>query len=293
MSNNLLIAINKSSDWTSSDVVIKVRNVLSKYFNEKVKIGHMGTLDPLAQGVLLLGINKATRLFDYLLSKDKEYIGTLTFGTSTDTLDSQGKVLSKSDLPTTSEVENAIKNFIGEIDQVPPKYSAIKINGKKAYDLARQGVEFELKTRKVNIFDIQIVDKELDGDKVKSVKLKVNCSSGTYIRTLFFDIAKSINVDGHMSSLLRTKLANISLDMAGTIEEFIENPEKYFVNPIDVIKNLMNVYELNEKEYYDVARGMGIKLENNDELLAFTKNGELKFTAKNINGIYKSQANFE
>ena len=123
MSNNLLVAINKSSDWTSSDVVIKVRNVLSKYFNEKVKIGHMGTLDPLAQGVLLLGINKATRLFDYLLSKDKEYIGTLTFGTSTDTLDSQGQVLSTSDLPSIDEVEIAITNFIGQIDQVPPKFS--------------------------------------------------------------------------------------------------------------------------------------------------------------------------
>ncbi len=293
MSNNLLIAINKSSDWTSSDVVIKVRNVLSKYFNEKVKIGHMGTLDPLAQGVLLLGINKATRLFNYLLSKDKEYVGTLTFGTSTDTLDSQGQVLSKSELPKLSQVEEAIKNFVGVIDQVPPKYSAIKINGKKAYDLARQGVEFELKTRKVNIYNIQIVDKELDGDKVKSVQLRVNCSSGTYIRTLFFNIAKSINVDGHMSALLRTKLANVSLDTAGTIEEFIENPEKYFVNPIDVIKNLMNVYELNDEEYYDVARGIGIKLEKDDELLAFTKNGELKFIAKNLDGIYKSQANFE
>ncbi len=293
MSNNLLVAINKSSDWTSSDVVIKVRNVLSKYFNEKVKIGHMGTLDPLAQGVLLLGINKATRLFDYLLSKDKEYIGTLTFGTSTDTLDSQGQVLSTSNLPSIEEVELAITNFIGQIDQVPPKYSAIKINGKKAYDLARSGVEFELKTRKVNIYNIQIVDMDLDDKKVKSAKLKVKCSSGTYIRTLFYDIAKSIQVDGHMSSLLRTNLANISLDMAGTIEEFINDPKKYFINPIDVIKNIMNVYELNDKEYYDVARGVGIKLENDDELLAFTKNNELKFIAKNINGIYKSQANFE
>ncbi len=196
-------------------------------------------------------------------------------------------------LPKVSQVEEAIKNFFGVIYQVPPKYSAIKINGKKAYDLARQGVEFELKTRKVNIYNIQIVDKELDGDKVKSVQLRVNCSSGTYIRTLFFNIAKSINVDGHMSALLRTKLANVSLDTAGTIEEFIENPEKYFVNPIDVIKNLMNVYELNDEEYYDVARGIGIKLEKDDELLAFTKNGELKFIAKNLDGIYKSQANFE
>ena len=144
MSNNLLIAINKEQNWTSSDVVIKVRNVLSKYFNEKVKIGHMGTLDPIATGVLLLGVNKATRLFDYLLSKDKTYIGTLTFGTSTDTLDSTGNIVSSSDLPTKDEVESTIKKFIGTITQIPPKYSAIKINGKKAYDLAREGKDFEI-----------------------------------------------------------------------------------------------------------------------------------------------------
>lgn len=293
MSNNLLIAINKEQDWTSSDVVIKARNVLSKYFNEKVKIGHMGTLDPMATGVLLLGVNKATRLFDYLLSKDKTYIGTLTFGTSTDTLDSTGNIVSTSSLPKKEDVEKAIKNFVGTITQIPPKYSAIKINGKKAYDLAREGKDFEIKGRQVNIYDIQILDTVLDGENVKSVKLQVACSSGTYIRTLFFDIAKSINVDGHMSSLNRIKLANIGIEKAITIEDFVNAPKRGFINPIDVISSIMDVYELNDKEYYDVARGVGIKLENKAETLAFTKDGELKFIAKNIDGIYKSQANLE
>ena len=293
MSNNLLIAINKEQDWTSSDVVIKARNVLSKYFNEKVKIGHMGTLDPMATGVLLLGVNKATRLFDYLLSKDKTYIGTLTFGTSTDTLDSTGNIVSTSSLPKKEDVEKAIKNFVGTITQIPPKYSAIKINGKKAYDLAREGKDFEIKGRQVNIYDIQILDTVLDGENVKSVKLQVACSSGTYIRTLFFDIAKSINVDGHMSSLNRIKLANIGIEKAITIEDFVNAPKRGFINPIDVISSIMDVYELNDKEYYDVARGVGIKLENKADTLAFTKDGELKFIAKNIDGIYKSQANLE
>ncbi len=293
MSNNLLIAINKEQDWTSSDVVIKARNVLSKYFNEKVKIGHMGTLDPMATGVLLLGVNKATRLFDYLLSKDKTYIGTLTFGTSTDTLDSTGNIVSESSLPKKEDVENAIKNFVGTITQIPPKYSAIKINGKKAYDLAREGKDFEIKGRQVNIYDIQILDLSLDKDKVKDVKLQVACSSGTYIRTLFFDIAKSINVDGHMSSLNRIKLANIGIEKAITIEDFVNAPKRGFINPIDVISSIMDVYELNDKEYYDVARGVGIKLDNKADTLAFTKDGELKFIAKNIDGIYKSQANLE
>ena len=293
MSNNLLIAINKEANWTSSDVVIKVRNILSKHFNETVKIGHMGTLDPIATGVLLLGINKATRLFDYLLSKDKEYIGTLTFGTSTDTLDSTGNIVSSSSLPKLDDLKKVINSFVGTITQIPPKYSAIKINGKKAYDLARQGVEFEIKGRSVNIIDITIENAQLLNGLVQSVDLKVKCSSGTYIRTLFSDIAKALNVDGHMSMLNRTKLANISLDIAGTIEEFQKDPEKYFVNPLDVIKNIMNTYELNDEEYVDVARGVGIKLDINDDYLAFTKAGELKFIAKNINGIYKSQTNLE
>jgi len=250
-------------------------------------------LDPMATGVLLLGVNKATRLFDYLLSKDKTYIGTLTFGTSTDTLDSTGNIVSTSSLPKKEDVEKAIKNFVGTITQIPPKYSAIKINGKKAYDLAREGKDFEIKGRQVNIYDIQILDLSLDKDKVKDVKLQVACSSGAYIRTLFFDIAKSINVDGHMSSLNRIKLANIGIEKAITIEDFVNAPKRGFINPIDVISSIMDVYELNDKEYYDVARGVGIKLENKAETLAFTKDGELKFIAKNIDGIYKSQANLE
>ena len=131
MSYNYLIAINKPINWTSSDVVIKVRNILSKALGEKVKVGHMGTLDPIATGVLLLGVNKATRLFDYLLSKDKEYIGTLTFGTSTDTLDSTGKVEETSELPNLLDLKAKLPQFIGNISQIPPKHSAIKINGQK------------------------------------------------------------------------------------------------------------------------------------------------------------------
>ena len=141
--------------------------------------------------------------------------------------------------------------------------------------------------------DIQILDIILDNDKVKNVKLQVVCSSGTYIRTLFSDIAKSINVDGHMSSLNRIQLANISIDRAGTIEEFIEDPQKYFVDPIDVIAQMLPVYNLNDSEYYDVARGVGIKIKTDAETLALIKDGELKFIAKNIDGIYKSVTNLE
>lgn len=293
MSFNYLIAINKPQDWTSSDVVIKVRNILSKALNQKVKIGHMGTLDPLATGVLLLGINKATRLFDYMLEKEKEYIGTLTFGTSTDTLDCQGKVLSTSNLPTLKQIEDTIPLFLGDISQIPPKYSAISINGKKAYDLAREGKDFEIAPRSVKIYNLRLIDYEGDKEAVKSVKLDVECSSGTYIRTLFYDIAQKMNVDGHMSMLNRVKLANVSLDNTTTIDEFVASPLDHFINPLDVLKNLMEVYELNDEEFYDVQRGVGIKLDKEVNTIAMTKNGEIKFIAKKIDGKYKSQTNLE
>lgn len=293
MSNNYLIAINKPQNWTSSDVVIKVRNLLSKTLGEKVKIGHMGTLDPMATGVLLLGINKATRLFDYMLSKDKRYIGTLTFGTSTDTLDATGKVVETSSLPTLDSIKKVLPNFKGEISQIPPKYSALKINGQKAYDLARKGTEFEIAPRKVKIYSLELVDYSTNKDALEWVKLDVKCSSGTYIRTLFTDIAKSANVCGNMSMLNRIELANVKLENSTSIEKFEQNPLDYFINPLDVIKNLMDVYELNDSEFYDVQRGVGIKLDSNQETLAMTYNNELKFIAKNIDGIYKSQTNLE
>ena len=293
MSFNYLIAINKPEKWTSSDVVIKVRNILSKALGEKVKVGHMGTLDPIATGVLLLGVNKATRLFDYLLLKDKEYIGTLTFGTSTDTLDSTGTVDGTSKLPKLDDIKAILPKFQGIISQVPPKYSAIKINGKKAYDLAREGKSVDIQPREVNIKDIKLIDFTGDEDNVKSVTFDVKCSSGTYIRSLFFDIATSIGVLGHMSMLNRVSLANLGLDDAITIDELIKNPTSHFIAPIKVINSLMETYEVNDDEYYDIARGVGVKLDKDNEYLAITKNDELKFVAKNIDGVYKSVTNLE
>ena len=293
MSYNYLIAINKPINWTSSDVVIKVRNILSKALGEKVKVGHMGTLDPIATGVLLLGINKATRLFDYLLSRDKEYIGTLTFGTSTDTLDSMGKVEETSSLPTLCDIKAKLPQFIGNISQIPPKYSAIKINGQKAYNLARAGKAVEIEPRKVNIFDIQIVDFKGSEDKVESITLDVKCSSGTYIRSLFFDIASSINVAGHMSMLNRVALSNINIQDCVTIEELENNPTSHFIQPMVVLNNIMKSYALNDEEYLDVSNGVGTKIDSNDEYLALLKDGEVKFVAQNINGIYKSVTNLQ
>ena len=286
---NGILLLNKPIGISSQTAVIKAK----KLFNAK-KAGHLGTLDPLACGVLPITFGKATRLFDYFLNKTKTYEAVFAFGFETETLDSEGEILNILNKNIKlDEIQSVLNSFIGEIEQLPPKYSAKNIDGKKAYDLAREGKDFEIKGREVNILNIQILDISLDGDKVKSVDLQVACSSGTYIRTLFSDIAKSINVDGHMSKLNRTQLANIGLDRAGTIEEFIEKPQNYFIDPIDVIGQMLPVYNLDDSEYYDVARGVGIKLKSDADTLALIKDGELKFIAKNINGIYKSQTNLE
>lgn len=293
MSNNYLIAINKPKNWTSSDVVIKVRNILSKALGEKVKVGHMGTLDPIATGVLLLGVNKATRLFDYFLLKDKTYIGTLTFGTSYDTLDSTGKIVETSSLPEIFHVHSILPQFEGEIYQVPPKYSAIKIDGNKAYDLARAGKDVDIQPRKVNINNITMKSYLVDKGKVTDVELKVECSSGTYIRSLFYDIAKSIGVAGHMSSLNRVKLANIDISNTITIEQLIDNPLGYFIEPATVLSSLMPQHELTAEEFSQLKTGNSIKIDNNSKFVAMIYDNKAQFVAENINGVYKSRTNLE
>ena len=293
MQNNKLLAINKPTGLTSSDVVVKVRRILSNFYQEKVKVGHMGTLDPGAAGVLLVGINKAARLFDVMLQKNKSYIGRLQFGIDTDTLDSYGKIVNKSDLPNKDLVLSNISNFIGNINQVPPKYSALKINGQKAYKLARNDVSIELPTRMVTIENIEVISYKEISNKLQSIDLKVNCSSGTYIRTLFNDIAKSCNVCGYMAYLIRDSIHTISLDNTVTIDQLEKNPDKYFIDPVDVLSTLMPMYELNDKEYNLIATGRTINKNFFEKNIGLLYKGEIKFIGENTNGCIKSQINLE
>ena len=294
MNSNFLVAINKPTGLTSSDVVIKVRKILSLYYNEKVKTGHMGTLDPGASGVLLIGVNKANRLFDLLLNKNKTYVGRLTFGKSTDSQDSFGKVISVSDKkPTIDEIQNVLDKFRGKISQIPPKYSALKINGQKGYDLARQNKDFEFSARNVFIFDLKILRYEEINGHVKTVDFFINCSSGTYIRTLLYDIAKALDCEGYMSYLIRDSIMDITLNDCVTIDEFSLNPVKNIINIEDLIKKFMNVIEVSEKQYTLISNGVGIKLSYKDKNLAVIREGKIDFILENKNGIYKSIINLQ
>ena len=213
MSYNGIINIYKEQGYTSFDVVAKLRGILKMR-----KIGHTGTLDPDATGVLPVVLGSATKLVDMLTDKKKEYIATLRLGITTDTLDITGTVLSEN-TPDVSEgeVRDAILSFIGPQLQTPPMYSAIKVNGRKLYELAREGIEIERQKRSIEIFDIETLDMSLP-----DIRLRVECSKGTYIRSLCADIGDRLSCGAVMTSLMRTKSGDFAIDRAYTLREVEE-----------------------------------------------------------------------
>lgn len=208
-----ILNILKPPGMTSHDVVSVVR----KKINMK-KVGHTGTLDPNAVGVLPICVGKATKISQFLLDGKKKYRAELTLGIETDTEDMYGEIIKRLPVNSTKEeIESSILSFIGEYDQVPPMYSALKVNGKKLYELAREGIDIERKSRQVVIYNIDII--KIDNDKVM---FDVLCSKGTYIRTLCKDIGRKLGCGGVMSFLLRTEASGFNLDTSVTIEELIE-----------------------------------------------------------------------
>ena len=209
MGLNGILLIDKPQDWTSSDVVAKLRGILHER-----RIGHSGTLDPLATGLLVVFIGRATRAVEFAEADSKEYIASLRLGVKTDTQDITGNVLSESECDISEDKLNeALSHFVGDIEQIPPMYSAIKVGGKKLYELARRGEEIERKARKINISKLEIISH--DGDYV----LNVACSKGTYIRTLCNDIGDYLACGGCMSQLRRVKAGVFDIENAHTLAE--------------------------------------------------------------------------
>lgn len=210
MGLNGIILVDKPCDWTSHDVVGKLRGILHER-----RIGHSGTLDPMATGLLVVFVGRATRAVEFAEADSKEYIAGLRLGVSTDTQDITGSTIKTSDaVPTRAELEQALEAFKGEINQIPPMYSAIKVGGKKLYELARRGESVERKPRKVTIDKLEMIG-ENDGDYI----LDVVCSKGTYIRMLCNDIGDTLGCGGCMSSLRRVKAGAFSIEQAHTIDE--------------------------------------------------------------------------
>ena len=210
-----VILVNKHKGVTSHDIVFKIRRL----FGTK-KVGHTGTLDPLATGVLPVLVGRAAKAAEYLLSENKKYVAELKLGITTDTEDITGQILSKTDtLPTKNEFFDACTHFVGDIEQIPPMYSALKVNGEKLVDLARRGIEIERQARKIKIYSItpQVIN---EGEGL--YRIEVHCSKGTYIRTLCADIGAFLGCGAAMTELMRTESGGFKLENAYTVEQLEE-----------------------------------------------------------------------
>lgn len=229
MANGILV-IDKSAGWTSQDVAAKLRGV----FHER-RVGHGGTLDPMATGVLPVFIGRATRAAEFLESAEKEYVAGLRLGVVTDTQDTSGTVLETNSVCVTrAQLEAALRQFLGPIEQTPPMYSAIKINGQKLYELARRGQEVARRPRSITIHALEL----LEGEGADWT-IRVRCSKGTYVRTLCHDLGRALSCGGCMSSLRRTRAGSFTLAQAVTMQQVLDfaagqDPQQLLM-PVDAV----------------------------------------------------------
>lgn len=259
--------INKDKGCTSHDIVAKMRKIL----NTK-KVGHTGTLDPMATGVLPILVGKATKIEKYLVEHDKTYIAELQFGEKRDTADSEGICIESQEVDNSILDESKIKHILNEMvgiqEQIPPMYSAIKVDGRKLYEYAREGKKIELQPRKIEIYSIELID--VDANK-KIIEFCVSCSKGTYIRTLCEDIAKKLGTIGFMKSLKRTAVGDFKIENSYTIEQIEKQNAKFYEEKIISIEA---IFRKNDK----------IVLDNNR--LKHFLNG-VKITENVNNGLYR------
>ena len=276
--------IYKPQGKTSHDVVAILRRIT------KIKqIGHTGTLDPFAEGVLPICIGKATRLIEYL-DDDKAYIGTVQFGKSTTTYDIEGEGVNISNKKVTlEEIEVALSNFRGEIEQLPPIYSAIKVNGKKLYEYARKGEEVEIKPRGVNIYKLDIVS---FNEEKQLLELHIECSKGTYIRSIAHDLGEALGCFGHLIKLVRIKAGKFRVNEAIKLEAFetIEQIQKNLIYPLEYLN--YSKYELSKQEREKVSHGMPLDIDVQDGILILTYQNQLIAVANVENKKAKMQKVF-
>ncbi|MGN1322989.1 MAG: tRNA pseudouridine(55) synthase TruB [Bacilli bacterium] len=265
------IIVNKAPNMTSRDVI----NILNKKFNTK-SIGHTGTLDPIAEGVLVCLIGKYTKLTDILINHDKEYIASFKLGILTDTLDITGKILKEEKVNLTKEeIQKTILSFKGTYNQEVPIYSAVKINGKKLYEYARNNEEIPLPKREVNIYDIELLN--IDNE---CLTIKTKVSKGTYIRSLIRDIGLKLNTNATMTKLIRTKLDKFTIEESYTLED-IQNDNYKILSLEDLID--LDTININEEMLFKIKNGQIIDYQTNKYIL-------YKYNNQNI-ALYKPYQN--
>ena len=257
-----ILVINKSKGLTSNDIVKKVKKILN------TKVGHTGTLDPNATGVLPLLLGNATKVSKYLINHDKEYEAVIKLGAKTTTADVEGEIIEEKEVNKEKlkeeNIEEVLKSFIGKQQQIPPIYSAIKVNGKKLYEYARQGKEVEIKARNIEIYDLKLLKIDSKNDELT---INVKCSKGTYIRSLCEDIAVKLETVGYMKELNRIQVGEFNIKDSVTIEEFKANIEnKDYSNIIGIEKIFKKIPQItiSKKEYEKYLNGVKIDSSNMD-----------------------------
>ena len=264
---NGVIIVNKSKGYTSHDIVAKVKKITGE------KVGHTGTLDPLATGVLPLLIGKGTLCSKYLMNHDKTYKVVLKLGIKKSTGDEEGDIIEEKTVDegflNEKNVQTVLQTFLGEQEQIPPIYSAIKVNGKKLYEYARKGQEVEVEPRKITIYDIQLLKINKENRKIQ---FEVSCSKGTYIRSLCEDIAERIGTVGYMKELQRTRVGTFTIEQSVLVEDLNkENVEKHIITIEKLFENLENI-ELNERKLQLFLNGVKLSFDLKDGIYKIYSN---------------------
>ncbi|WP_109509911.1 tRNA pseudouridine(55) synthase TruB [Nocardioides speluncae] len=263
-----LVIVDKPGGATSHDVVARVRRLAGTR-----KVGHAGTLDPMATGVLVLGVNRATRLLGHLMLTEKRYDATVRLGVTTTTDDADGETVSTTSAAGVDEqaVRTALAGFVGEIEQVPSAVSAIKVDGKRAYQRVRDGEQVELKARKVTVHEI-VVNRVAHDGEVVDVDISVRCSSGTYIRAIARDLGAALGVGGHLTALRRTAVGSFDLGIARTLDQLADSFE--LVPIAQAARASFPAYELDEPGAQHVRYGRPLEIEIAGTTAVFAPDGE-------------------
>ena len=266
---NGILLVNKEKEYTSHDVVAIVKKITRE------KVGHTGTLDPNATGVLPLLIGKATLISKYLINHDKIYIATLKLGIKTDTADGEGTILEKQDISKLNideeKITHILKDIVGKQQQFPPMYSAIKINGKKLYEYARNGQTIDVKPRDIEIYNTKLINYNKKEDEIE---FEISCSKGTYIRTVCEDVAKRLNTIGYMKELKRIQVGDFNIKKSYLLKEIkqsSQNIENLLITTEEMFKNKESI-ELTDKELQLFLNGVKLKKEKKEDFYKIYNN---------------------
>jgi tRNA pseudouridine55 synthase len=280
-----ILFVDKPKGFTSHDVVARIRKLVGTR-----KVGHAGTLDPMATGLLIVGLNSATRLLTFLVGLDKEYLATIRLGQSTTTDDAEGEQLSETDASSidAAAISRAVSSLTGSISQVPSTVSAIKVDGKRAYARARAGETVALAAREVTISEFEVIG--LSTGSVADLNVRVVCSSGTYVRALARDLGANLGVGGHLTALRRTRIGPFVIENALALDDL--TVETALVSPADVAAKIFPTFRMDEQQAVDLACGKRVVAEGDGTVAAIGPDGRLVGLATIETGMAQPIINF-